>query len=128
MKTTLISLLIVFCFSLQAQETHIHITDHIATIVDDNLEFALHNMENILEDIEDVKFLADFVLDDFYFNCDWNDNSYDIFVDRKENVKIKLLEILEQNEDVFLPEFKETLEEWKKLNKENTYHHIDYLK
>ena len=116
MKAIVISILILLCLSAKAQVNTIHMnSDEIIAIIEDEIEFAIKEIQKIELDFNDIYIEShnqgeSIVLADKWFNKHHID-----FLAEKEQVKIELLEVmenLEKNEEKFLEKYNEKIERW----------------
>jgi hypothetical protein len=129
MKTILFSLLILICLSATSQVAQIHINaDDVLTIIDDEIEFAFNEIEDIILDLEDLTFNTEMLLEDLNFNTTefledfnidhfWNNNEDYYCNDDIENIQLELLDLMEdlgENEELF----HEKIELWNEANEE----------
>lgn len=133
MKTTLIILLTLICFSATSQIRTIELInpEEIAVIIEEEIEFALKEIENIELDFEDFYFDFDDADVTIEYSNKWYNKHQIDKIAKKDMIKIELLELMEEmekNEDILIEKYNETIERWNETKFAEENLHLDPLK
>jgi len=116
MKAIVISILILLCLSAKAQVNTIHMnSDEIIAIIEDEIEFAIKEIQKIQFDLNELYIESDIQKESVDLSNKWYNKHHINILAEKEQVKIELLEVmenLEKNEEKFLEKYNEKIERW----------------